>query len=132
MNHIIIMGRLTRDPEQKTTASGTALTKYTLAVSRKTGGDADYFDCTAFDRMAEFAAKYFKKGKRVLVAGRVQTGKYTNQNGQNVRTWDVIVNTQEFADGKDEQQETPAQKPAQDNGADFLDAVDDPGLPWNS
>ncbi len=131
MNHAVIMGRLTRDPEVRSTQSGKAVARYTLAVDRRTSGDqaADFIPCVAFDRAAEFAQRYFTKGQRVLVSGRIQTDSYTNREGQRVNTTEVIVMTQEFADSKG--QAAPAPK-ADEGGFVAADPVDDPGLPWNS
>ena len=107
MNKVILMGRLTRDPEVRYSTSGDnqlAIARYTLAVDRrfKRDGDqsADFIRCVAFGRSGEFAEKYLQKGLRVAVTGRIQTGSYTNQEGQKVHTTDIIVEEQEFADGK--------------------------------
>ena len=103
MNKVILMGRLTRDPEVRASAN-TATARYSLAVDRrfKREGDptADFINCVAFGKSAEFAEKYFKKGTKVLVTGRIQTGSYTNKDGQKVYTTDVIVEDQEFAESK--------------------------------
>ena len=105
MNKVILMGRLTRDPEVRASASGsTATARYSLAVDRRFNRDgdptADFINCVAFGKTAEFAEKYFKKGTKVLVTGRIQTGSYTNKDGQKVYTTDVIVEEQEFAESK--------------------------------
>lgn len=111
MNRVILMGRLTRDPEVRYSNGerAMAITRYTLAVDRRgrrsqNGGDqqqtADFIPCVAFDRAGEFAEKYFRQGMRVLVSGRIQTGSYTNRDGQKVYTTEVIVDDQEFADSK--------------------------------
>ena len=108
MNKVILMGRLTRDPEVRYTQGerSMAVARYTLAVDRRrrTGnGDnqtADFIQCVAFDRAGEFAEKYFHQGIKVLVTGRIQTGSYTNRDGQKVYTTDVIVEDQEFAESK--------------------------------
>ena len=131
MNTVILMGRLTRDPEMKQTQGGVSLATYTLAVDRR-GKDAgaDFIRCVAYDKAADFAGKYFKQGQRVLVSGRIQTGSYTNQKGEKVYTTDVILATQEFADSKNQQEPAPAPKAQPDDG--FLtDPVDDSGLPFN-
>ena len=102
------MGRLTRDPEVRYTQGekSMAVARYTLAVDRRgtrsNNGEqqADFINCVAFDKRGEFAEKYFRKGLRVLVSGRIQTGSYTNKDGQKVYTTDVIVEDQEFADSK--------------------------------
>lgn len=106
MNKVILMGRLTRDPELRRANNGSdmAIVRYTLAVDRAMKKDdnasTDFIQCVAFGKAGEFAEKYFVKGLRVLVSGRLNTGSYTNKDGQKVYTTDVIVESQEFADGK--------------------------------
>ena len=107
MNKVILMGRLTRDPEVRYSQGeqATAVARYTLAVDRrfKRDGDqqtADFINCVAFGRSGEFAEKYFHKGTKLVVTGRIQTGSYTNQEGQKVYTTDVVVEEQEFAESK--------------------------------
>lgn len=107
MNKVILMGRLTRDPEVRYSQgeSATAVARYTLAVDRRfnRNGDensADFIQCVAFGRSGEFAEKYFRKGLKVLVTGRIQTGSYTNKDGVKVYTTDVVVEDQEFAESK--------------------------------
>ena len=122
MNKVILMGRLTRDPEVRYSAgeSGTAIARYTLAVDRrfKREGEAtaDFISCVSFGRTAEFAEKYFRQGLKVLVAGRIQTGSYTNNSGQKVYTTDVVVEEQEFAEGKNSSQQGAGQQPPQNYG----------------
>ena len=106
MNKVILMGRLTRDPEMRNSngESNTAIACYTLAVDRryKREGEAgaDFISCVAFGRSAEFAEKYFHQGLKVVVTGRIQTGSYTNRDGNKVYTTDVAVEEQEFAESK--------------------------------
>ena len=107
MNKVILMGRLTRDPDVRYSAgeSGTSVARYTLAVDRrfnKRDGEAtaDFISCVAFGRSAEFAEKYFRQGLKVVVTGRIQTGSYTNRDGNKVYTTDVAVEEQEFAESK--------------------------------
>ncbi|MDO5344963.1 MAG: single-stranded DNA-binding protein [Lachnospiraceae bacterium] len=107
MNKVILMGRLTRDPEVRYSAgdNSMAIARYTLAVdrrfSRRDGeATADFIGCVAFGRSAEFAEKYFRQGLKVVVTGRIQTGSYTNRDGQKVYTTDVVVEDQEFAESK--------------------------------
>lgn len=106
MNKVILMGRLTRDPEVRysQTAEPVAIARYTLAVDRKSKREgeqtADFISCIAFGRNAEFAEKYFRKGMKVLITGRIQTGSYTNKDGQKVYTTDVVVEEQEFVESK--------------------------------
>ena len=110
MNRVILMGRLTRDPEVRYSNGerSMAITRYTLAVDRRgrrsQNGDqqqtADFIPCVAFDKAGEFAEKYFRQGMRVLVSGSIQTGSYTNRDGQKVYTTEGIVDDQEVADSK--------------------------------
>lgn len=107
MNKVILMGRLTRDPEVRYSQgeSATAVARYTLAVDRRFKRDndqqtADFINCVAFGRSAEFAERYFHKGIKIAITGRIQTGSYTNQEGQKVYTTDVVVEEQEFAESK--------------------------------
>lgn len=107
MNKVILMGRLTRDPEVRYSAgeSSTAVARYTLAVDRRfrrEGSDqtADFIGCVAFGRQAEFAEKYLRQGTKIAITGRIQTGSYTNRDGQKVYTTDVVVEEQEFAESK--------------------------------
>ncbi len=103
MNRVVLMGRLTKEPELRYTQgeTSTAVARYTLAVDRRgKEKQADFIQCVAFGKAGEFAQKYFVKGQRVLVSGRIQTGSYTNREGLKVYTTDVIVDDQEFADSK--------------------------------
>ena len=110
MNRVILMGRLTRDPEVRYSQSGDgsmAVARYTLAVDRRRSrtGDpneqtADFISCVAFGKSAEFAEKYLHQGTKLVVSGRIQTGSYTNKDGQRVYTTDVVVDDQEFAESK--------------------------------
>jgi single-strand DNA-binding protein len=107
MNKVILMGRLTRDPEVRYSAgeSSTAVARYTLAVDRRfrrEGSDqtADFIGCVAFGRSAEFAEKYLHQGTKIAITGRIQTGSYTNRDGQKVYTTDVVVEEQEFAESR--------------------------------
>ena len=112
MNKVILMGRLTRDPDVRYSAGGgdqqQAFARYTLAVDRRVRRDnndpnaqtADFISCVAFGRSAQFAEQYLHKGTKIAVTGRIQTGKYTNRDGQTVYTTDVVVEDQEFAESK--------------------------------
>ncbi|MBQ2287925.1 MAG: single-stranded DNA-binding protein [Lachnospiraceae bacterium] len=114
MNKVILMGRLTRDPEVRYSQGErpTAVARYTLAVNRtfKRAGepDADFINCVAFGRAAEFAEKYFRQGIRIVVSGRIQTGSYTNRDGVKVYTTDVIIDEQEFAESKASSEQSAA------------------------
>ena len=140
MNKVVLVGRLTRDPEVRYSQgnNATAVARYTVAVDRRFKRDgeptADFIPCVVFGRSAEFAEKYFRQGMRVLVAGRIQTGSYTNKDGQRIYTTDVIVDEQEFADAKRDGAEsshygTPS--PAGDGFMNIPDGVEDEGLPFN-
>ena len=106
MNKVILMGRLTRDPEVRygTGENSTAVARYTIAVDRrfKRDGDqsADFIGCVTFGRNAEFAEKYLRQGTKIVLTGRIQTGSYTNRDGQKVYTTDIVVEEQEFAESK--------------------------------
>lgn len=110
MNKVILMGRLTRDPEVRYSgaAEPLAIARYTLAVDRRfsrrnSGSDeqtADFIPCVAFGKAGEFAEKYFKQGTKIAVSGRIQTGSYTNKDGNKVYTTEVIIEEQEFAESK--------------------------------
>lgn len=107
MNKVILMGRLTRDPEVRYSQgdNSMAIARYSLAVDRrfKRDGDeqtADFINCVAFGKSGEFAEKYLHKGTKIVVVGRLQTGSYTNKEGQKVYTTDVVVEEQEFAESK--------------------------------
>jgi len=104
MNKVILMGRLTRDPEIRTTGGENAMTvaRYSLAVDRRFKRDgeqsADFINCVCFGKTAEFADKYLHKGTKIAVTGRIQTGSYTNQDGQKVYTTDIVVEEHEFCE----------------------------------
>ncbi|MDO4452538.1 MAG: single-stranded DNA-binding protein [Lachnospiraceae bacterium] len=106
MNKVILMGRLARDPEVRYSqgANPTAIARYTLAVERRFKRDgeptADFINCVALGKAGELAEKYFRQGLKVTVAGRIQTGSYTNRDGVKVYTTDVFVEEQEFAESK--------------------------------
>lgn len=106
MNKVILMGRLTRDPEVRygTGENSTAVARYTIAVDRRFKRDgeqnADFIGCVAFGCNAEFAEKYLRQGTKLVLTGRIQTGSYTNRDGQKVYTTDIVVEEQEFAESK--------------------------------
>ena len=142
MNKVILMGRLTRDPDVRYSngEQATAVARFTLAVDRRVArrdGEqtADFIGCVAFGRTAEFVEKYFRQGMRVLVSGRIQTGSYTNKEGQKVYTTDIVVDSQEFADSKGAgsgsgSNATPS-APMGDGFMNIPDGVEDEGLPFN-
>ena len=148
MNKVILMGRLTRDPEVRYSQgeNATAVARYTLAVDRRQSRNnqngeptADFIQCVAFGRSGEFAEKYFRKGLKVVVTGRIQTGSYTNKDGQKVYTTDVVVEDQEFAESKAASQNNgggfvPADRPSpSDAGDGFMNIPEgiDEELPFN-
>lgn len=109
MNKVILMGRLTRDPNIRYTQANSSqesmcVARYTLAVDRRGSRDeqqsADFISCVAFGKNGEFAEKYLKQGTKIAVTGRIQTGSYTNRDGQKVYTTDVVIEEQEFAESK--------------------------------
>lgn len=127
MNKVILMGRLTRDPEIRYSSgeNGTAVGRYTLAVDRryKKAGEAtaDFINCVVFGKSAEFAEKYLRQGIKIAITGRIQTGSYTNREGVKVYTTDVVVEEQEFAEGKRVSKENNGQNmapPAPNEGLD--------------
>ncbi|MEG1470493.1 MAG: single-stranded DNA-binding protein [Anaerovoracaceae bacterium] len=104
MNSVQLVGRFTRDPEVRYADSGVSIARFNLAVDRqfkKEGGDtADFIGCIAFGKTAEFVEKYFRKGTRIGINGRIQTGSYTNKDGVKVYTTDVVVDKVEFVESK--------------------------------
>ena len=107
MNRVVLMGRLTRDPDVRYSQGDQpmAIARYTLAVDRRRGrsndgeNSADFISCVAFGKAGEFAEKYFHKGTKIAVSGRIQTGSYVNKDGVKVYTTDVVVDDQEFFPG---------------------------------
>ena len=107
MNKVILMGRLTRDPEVRYSQGGEnplAIARFTLAVDRRFKRDgeatADFINCVAFGRQAEHAERFYRQGLKVVITGRIQTGSYTNKDGVKVYTTDIVVEEQEFAESK--------------------------------
>ena len=140
MNKVILMGRLTRDPEVRYTQgdNAMAIARYSLAVDRrfKKDGDeqtADFINCIAFGKAGEFAEKYFRKGTKIAVVGRIQTGSYTNKDGQKVYTTDVVVEEQEFAESKNSSSSDNNQSEPANKNTDFMNIPDgiDEELPFN-
>lgn len=140
MNKVILMGRLTRDPEIRYSQgeNATAVARFTLAVDRrfKRQGDeqtADFISCVAFGRTAEFAEKYLHQGTKVVGCGRIQTGSYTNKDGQRVYTTDVVLEEVEFAESKNAGSNSgPRANPGQASTDGFMNIPDDLSeLPFN-
>ncbi|MDE7062765.1 MAG: single-stranded DNA-binding protein [Lachnospiraceae bacterium] len=147
MNKVILMGRLTRDPEVRYSSGDNqmAIARYTIAVDRRgrregnDGQTADFINCVAFGRAGEFAEKYFHKGIKIAITGRIQTGSYTNKDGQKVYTTDVVVEDQEFAESKAASENAgagfaPVDRPSPSSAGDgFMNIPDgiDEELPFN-
>lgn len=145
MNKVILMGRLTRDPDIRVSnAEDRQITvaRYTLAVDRREKREdgsrtADFISCIAFDKVAEFAEKYLHQGMKLLVTGHIQTGSYTNREGQKIYTTDIIVEEQEFCEskaaaGQPEAPKSSAQARPSDSFMNLPVDVDDEGLPFGN
>lgn len=138
MNKVILIGRLTHDPEIRYTQGENALAiaRYRLAVDRrfKKPGEqeADFINCIAFGKSAEFAEKYLKQGTKMAITGRIQTGSYTNKEGQRVYTTEVVVEEQEFAGSKNNGESTQPSSTTT-TGDGFMNIPDgiDEELPFN-
>lgn len=135
MNKVILIGRTTKDAEVRySQGSNMAVAKITLAVDRKFKKDgeptADFINCTAFGKTAEVSEKYVFKGTKIAVVGRIQTGSYTNKDGQKVYTTDVMVEELEFCESKNNTSNQPAPKPVGDDFMRIPDGADD-DLPFN-
>ena len=140
MNKVIEIGRLVKDPDIRYSqgANGsTAVARYTLAVDRKFKQEgqptADFINCIAFGKLREFAEKYLHKGVKIAIVGRIQTGSYTNKDGQKVYTTDVVVEEQEFCESKASQQSQNNDRPqaSSDGFMSIPDNLEDEGLPFN-
>jgi single-strand DNA-binding protein len=137
MNKVILMGRLTRDPEVRYSAgdSQTAVARYTLAVNRRYQREgeaaADFIGCVAFGKAAEFAEKYLHQGTKIAITGRIQTGSYTNRDGKKVYTTDVVIEEQEFAESKGSADR--GSRPAESGDDGFMNIPDgiDEDIPFN-
>ena len=145
MNKVQLVGRLTRDPEIRYSQgeNATATARFSVAVNRRFKNaegnyDADFINCVAFGKSAEFVEKYFKKGMAIGLTGRIQTGSYTNKDGQKVYTTEVVVENSEFAESKSTAAANGYQasrpEPVSASGDGFMnipDGVEDEGLPFN-
>jgi single-strand DNA-binding protein len=138
LNHITIMGRLTRDPELRRTGSGVPVASFTLAVDRdiankQTGEkETDFIDCVAWRQTGEFVSKYFTKGRMAVVSGRLQIRGWTDNDGNKRRTAEVVADNVYFGDSKNANADTsaaPATDPAPANDFAMLDD-DDAQLPF--
>ena len=129
MNKVMLIGRLTKDVQLR--EGNTSVARFTMAVNRRTRDEADFLPCVAFGRTAETIAKYVKKGHRLGVSGRLETGSYTNREGQKVYTTDVIVEDFYFIEAKSAEPQEREPEPKQTD--DFMpvpDAIDDADLPF--
>ncbi len=140
MNRVTLIGRLVREPVVRYTQGQeqTCFARYTLAVDRRVKKDqgqqnADFISCVAFGRAGEFVEKYLRQGIKIAVEGRIQTGSYTNKDGQKVYTTDVVVEQHEFVEKKsaNEAISAPNGTPDEDGFMHIPDGVDDEGLPFN-
>ena len=125
MNSIIMIGRLTRDPETTTAASGTTVARYTLAVDRR-GKDAqtDFIPCVAFNRAAEFAQNWLHKGMKICIRGELQTNSYTDRDGNKRNTFNIVVAEHDFCERASQNaapQTTPPQTPQKGNSMSAID-----------
>ena len=138
LNHITVAVRLTRDPEMRHTANGTAVASFSLAVDRdytsKDGGEreTDFVDIVAWRGTAEFVSKYFTKGQLAIVSGRLQIRPWTDDNGNKRRSTEVVAEHVYFGDNKKESGSAAPQAAAQDGTAPALEELpeDDDGLPF--
>ena len=145
-NKVILIGNMTADPELKQTQGGVSVCSFSIAVNRrfKRAGepDADFFNCVAFGRQAEFVERYLRQGTKIVVCGRLQTGSYTNRDGVKVNTVDIVVEEQDFAESKAangtqnssyQANSAPAAAPSADIGDGFMNIPDgiDEELPFN-
>lgn len=130
MNSVSLVGRLTRDPEIKATNSGSSYARFSIAVDRR-GKDAgtDFINIVAFGKTSEFIERYFRKGQRIGINGRIQTGSYEGKDGKKVYTFDVIAENVEFVESKSASASaTPANA---DGFVNIPDGLEDDGLPFN-
>ena len=138
MNKVVLIGRLTRDPDVRYTQGEepTAIARYTLAVDRKYKRDgettADFVSCVAFGRQGEFAEKYLHQGIKIAVSGRIQTGSYTNREGRKIYTTDVVVEEHDFCEKKSDSDgyQIPQQQTDSDGFMNIPDGIDEE-LPFN-
>ena len=143
MNSVQLVGRLTRDPDIRYKDGGLSVARFSVAVDRRFSKDheADFISCVAFGKTAEFIEKYFGKGQRIGLTGRIQTGSYTNRDGTKVYTTDVVAEAVEFVESKASSagawanaRTEPAETQGMDIGDGFMampDDLDDEDLPFN-
>ena len=136
INKVILMGRLTRDPEMRHTNSGTPVTTFSIAIDNGYGDNkrTDFVNCLAGNKTAEFVTKYFTKGKMIIVIGRISTRSWETQDGKRAYATEVIANEVNFGESKTSPQlntpQTAAQPPMQDDDDDFTPLDEDDDLPF--
>ena len=136
MNKVILIGRLTRDVETRYSQGNEpmAISRYTLAVDRKYKREgeqeADFINCVAFGKQGDFAEKYLRKGMKIAVTGRIQTGSYTNKEGQKVYTTDIVVEEHEFCESKSQETQSKPEQASKDDFMSIPDGLED-DLPFN-
>lgn len=137
MNKVILIGRCVSDPDIRYTQGDnqTAIARYRLAVDRRFKRDgeqsSDFIQCVSFGRQGEFAEKHLHKGTKIAVVGRIQTGSYTNKEGQKVYTTDVVVEEHYFCESKQSSSTIHQEQPSGDGFMNIPDDVSDEGLPFN-
>ena len=131
INKVILMGRLTRDPEMRHTNSGTPVTTFSIAIDNGYGDNkrTDFVNCLAWNKTAEFVTKYFAKGKMIIVIGRITTRSWETQDGKRAYATEVVANEVSFGETKSSQQ-TATQPPMQDDDDDFTPLDEDDDLPF--
>ena len=136
INKVILMGRLTRDPEMRHTNSGTPVTTFSIAIDNGYGDNkrTDFVNCLAWNKTAEFVTKYFTKGKMIIVIGRITTRSWETQDGKRAYATEVVANEVNFGESKTSPQlntpQTAAQPPMQDDDDDFTPLDEDDDLPF--
>ncbi len=136
INKVILMGRLTRDPEMRHTNSGTPVTTFSIAIDNGYGDNkrTDFVNCLAWNKTAEFVTKYFTKGKMIIVIGRITTRSWETQDGKRAYATEVVANEVTFGESKTSPQlntpQTAAQPPMQDDDDDFTPLDEDDDLPF--
>ena len=132
LNRVVMMGRLTKDPEIRYAQNGNAVAGFTIAVDRRFKRDgepeADFFNCSAFGKTAEFVEKYVKKGTKVVIEGRLQNDTYNNKDGNKVTATKIMVDSMEFAESKQATAEDKPSAPTDQSG--FMNVPDDVDLPF--
>lgn len=130
MNSVVLMGRVSNDPDLRHAQGGdTKVCRWSLAVSRpRQPEQADFFNCCAFGQTAEFVEKYFVKGMRMCLKGHIQTGSYTNKDGQKVKTFDVVTESVEFCESKKKEEPSYANTERQQAAEGFMQMSLDEGL----